>query len=237
MKAKVFFVSIMMSLLIMDLHAQVTYQVGQVYEINGVKGLVYKVDSTGQHGMMMSLTRCEKDNNLWLNDKKLEEWEIKAYSAKDGEKNMQSIEKYINENKCSWEEFPLFQWAKSLGEGWYIPSSKELLEIKDFLTVSDAVNPKDKAGEQLYLIDTLSTILKDAGGDGLTFYNPASDIKWNKSVYCLSSSTETVITDKKGRHLRFCLCFVEKPTFAFIMGQYIKSSNLLKYGSRAVHKF
>ena len=55
----------------MMVQAQATYEVGKVYEINGVKGLVYKVSANGRHGMMISLKTCPRKQSALVNDKKM----------------------------------------------------------------------------------------------------------------------------------------------------------------------
>lgn len=101
------------------------YQVGDVYNQNGLKGIVVAVDASGQHGTIMSL---ESSNAKWCTNKDLK-FETSAFYEDDGQKNMASITSYISNNGASWEEFPLFNWARSLGEGWYIPAKDETLEI------------------------------------------------------------------------------------------------------------
>lgn len=101
------------------------YKVGDAYNQNGIMGIVVKVDASGQHGLIMSL---EGSNEKWTSDKKFN-LETKAFYEDDGQKNMEAIEKYIASGKASWDDFPIFNWARSLGEGWYIPSKNETLEI------------------------------------------------------------------------------------------------------------
>ena len=101
------------------------FKVGDIYNSNGLKGLVVDVDASGNHGLLLSLKECDKD---WLADKSLE-METNAFYEDDGMKNMEAIAKYIAENNLSWDKFPLFAWARSLGEGWYIPSRNLMAAI------------------------------------------------------------------------------------------------------------
>lgn len=98
-----------------------TYKVGDIYSQNGLSGVVVVVDDSGKHGFIMSLT-ASKDK--WLANKELE-YSTNAFFDDDGEKNMAAIEACIKENNVSWADFPAFAWARSLGEGWYIPSRVE----------------------------------------------------------------------------------------------------------------
>lgn len=109
------------------------YKVGQVYSVNGVDGLVAYVDASGQHGLLLSLEESDKD---WMKDKDLIT-QTKAFNAEDGMKNMEAIAQFIAENHLSWSDFPVFEWAKNLGEGWYIPAQEELKNIWKSLNGGD----------------------------------------------------------------------------------------------------
>ena len=53
--------------------------------------------------------------------------EIAPKLGNDGEQNMAEIVKFCEEKGISMQNyFPEHYWAKSLGEGWYIPGNKEL---------------------------------------------------------------------------------------------------------------
>lgn len=105
--------------------ADTTYKVGDFYYQNGLKGIVVLVDASGKHGTIMSLTGT---NAKWCEDKSLF-FETNAYYEDDGKKNMDIISTYVKENGLSMSVFPLFAWAKQLGDGWYIASKNEALAI------------------------------------------------------------------------------------------------------------
>ena len=42
---------------------------------------------------------------------------------------MEKVAAYIAENNLSWDDFPAFKWCREKGEGWYLPSIDELLNI------------------------------------------------------------------------------------------------------------
>lgn len=109
--------------------SQTTYKLGDLYNKDGIMGIVYKVSEDGQHGMMMSIFRYE---GAWTANKKYTGI-AKAYNTSDGKENMKIVEQAIIDNDLSWDDFPVFKYAKDLGEGWYIPSAKELVEIMKFL--------------------------------------------------------------------------------------------------------
>ena len=105
--------------------ASTTYKIGDMYNQNGLKGVVVKIDSDGKHGTIMSL---EGSKAKWTSDKKFD-FETNAFSEDDGQKNMETISKYVESGNATWEDFPIMNWARSLGEGWYIPSKAEAMEI------------------------------------------------------------------------------------------------------------
>lgn len=101
------------------------FKVGEVYNQNGLRGIIAFVDDSGRHGLIVSLKESDAD---WLVDQSLE-METNAFYEDDGSKNMALIATYVVENNLSWEKFPLFAWARSLGDGWYIPAKDELITI------------------------------------------------------------------------------------------------------------
>lgn len=105
--------------------ASTTYKVGDMYNQNGVKGVVVQVDASGKHGLVMSL---QGSNAKWTSDERFD-FETNAFSEEDGQKNMDAIAQYVESGKASWTDFPLMNWARSLGDGWYIPSKQEALDI------------------------------------------------------------------------------------------------------------
>lgn len=110
---------------LLSLNVNAQYKVGDIYNKGGVKGLVVVVNESGIHGLLLSL---ESSELKWTSDDNLN-LETSAFYEDDGMKNMDAIAKYIVENNKTWSNFPVFEWAKSLGEGWYIPAKEELLQI------------------------------------------------------------------------------------------------------------
>lgn len=96
------------------------YKVGDLYDSNGVKGLVFKVNEDGTSGLIASM--YEPESMLaWATELIV----TKATSLDSGEKNCATI--FALPNMESY--YPAFAWCKSLGEGWYIPSIRELKEL------------------------------------------------------------------------------------------------------------
>ena len=99
-----------------------TYDVGSFYEKDGVIGIVYKVDTTGLKGMIVSLD--EITNCIWSNTT----GSTKAGDYDDGKKNLAAIIEYGD-----IANFPGFNWCEKKNKdgisGWYLPAIEELWEL------------------------------------------------------------------------------------------------------------
>ena len=100
------------------------YGIGDIYNKNGIKGVVVMLTDGGRHGLIMSLDEaCLPWCNL---HRKKQKKAMGASDRHDGMMNMLAIEKYIAENNLSWSNFPAFEWCRAKGEGWYLPSINEI---------------------------------------------------------------------------------------------------------------
>lgn len=215
-----------------------TYKIGDVYDKGGVKGVVFYVDDSGEHGLLVSPSGFK--GNKWCTKEQANNT-INCYDEKDGAVNMETIATYIKDNDASWDEFPLFQWARSLGEGWYIPASDELKLL------AKAINDGEEYSEKN--INKFAKILKKEKGQG--FINKG--LGHPDDFMNIYSSTE--MRDSQG--LVFSLFFQESSGSKFgtamlgkfakrkgklILAPQYKDTNILTEGfktdfGRAVHKF
>ncbi len=101
------------------------YEIGAIHEVNGVKGIIYAI-KTDRHGdtyvYVMSL---DEEDLQWSTEKV---WcnccsEYGHWNTEDMLRNGTSPEKY-----------PAAQWCVSHGEGWCMPSSKELRWMWEAIT-------------------------------------------------------------------------------------------------------
>lgn len=111
-----------------------TWKVGDYYNVDGRKGVVFWVDETGKHGKIVSLDQAEKQ---WCTDAEYEKDLTDIASDEyDGMKNLQSIKKISD-----WRnKYPAFAWCADHGDGWYLPAIKELELLLLNEEVHDAVN-------------------------------------------------------------------------------------------------
>lgn len=222
--------------------ANAQYKIGDIYNKNGLQGLVVDVDETGNHGLLLSLKESDKD---WLADK-AHAMNTNAFYEDDGMKNMEAIETYINENNLSWDVFPLFAWARSLGDGWYIPSRDELNTIWKNLNGGNL----DFNKKACKLWKGYDKKVKKAGGDSFMCSNFST--MGFKMLAGMISSTEAeggkvyTINTEKGKNL------VNHPMGApnvkiqeYILekdghrseGDALGMKRVLHFDARAVHKF
>ena len=109
---------------VMPAEDETIYGIGDIYNKNGIKGVVVMLTDGGRHGLIMSLDEaCLPWCNL---HRKKQKKAMGASDRHDGMMNMLAIEKYIAENNLSWSNFPAFEWCRAKGEGWYLPSINEI---------------------------------------------------------------------------------------------------------------
>ena len=101
----------------------VIYEIGDIYDRNGVKGIVVMTHNGGRNGVIMSV---DEACLVWSTLKRKQLKKTGATNRQDGEQNMAAIEQYIAENGLSWKDFPAFEWCRAKGEGWYLPSINEI---------------------------------------------------------------------------------------------------------------
>lgn len=206
--------------------ATTTYKVGDVYNQNGLKGIVVDVDASGIHGKIMSF---ESSKAKWISNKDIK-FETNAFYEDDGQKNMDVIEAYIQNNNTSWSEFPIFSWARSLGEGWYIPAKEEALTIWKNMN----------GGSNTYSKRTFKAFDKKQRGHG---GDPLVDTRFyigSKQPFYWYTSTETdgggVLAVQFGNDFKSQVTIGFNSTFkAFPVNKSPLTMNLFR--SRAIHKF
>ncbi|OQA92779.1 MAG: hypothetical protein BWY27_00197 [Bacteroidetes bacterium ADurb.Bin234] len=97
------------------------YAVGDMYDVGGVKGQVYKITDGGKHGMIISL-----DNSIvrWSTDINA----TNIQSLDDGVANMSKVKSSFDINN-----FPAFKWCDDKNvdgiTGWYLPAINEVVDM------------------------------------------------------------------------------------------------------------
>jgi len=157
---------------------QKTYKVGDLYNEGGVKGIVVKVSNGGQDGVIMSL---DSRSLRWFSKQSSQEkidditFGTKAFDEKDGEKNKETIKRYIDSRPdVKASDFPVYYIGS-----WYIPAVDELFEA--FIALN---NGKIEFDFSVFL--KLDEKIKSAGGTSL-FSNSGHKFPFLKPLF---SSTE-----------------------------------------------
>lgn len=102
------------------------YEIGDLYDANGVRGIVCQLSEDGTHGLAISLDEIYLP---WSVFRKPDLRTVGTTDRSDGRVNMRIVEEYIAANGLSWDDFPAFKWCREKGEGWYLPAIDELLNI------------------------------------------------------------------------------------------------------------
>lgn len=104
-------------------------KIGDVLTINGVKGIVFNVNEDGTHGQIMSVKAFRAKKDLFCSKSSYLK-NLSMTSEYDGKQNTQELYVFCVANHIPLVNFPVFNWCKSLGDGWYIPS---ILQLKSFV--------------------------------------------------------------------------------------------------------
>lgn len=148
----------------------IRFEVGQYYDYNGLKGVVCAVNEDGTHGLIVSLDEVMID---WSTFRKEDLRKVGATDQYDGAKNMEAVARYIAENNLSWDHFPAFKWCKEKGEGWYLPSIDEVLQLGNNYNGGSRMHNNRQARL------TFNENLKEHGGeriDGKCFYFSSTEL-------------------------------------------------------------
>ena len=95
------------------------YKVGDICDIDGVKGIVFQIWDGGKHGKVVSIDQAKLQ---WCSSKQYEkEIIVGATSVRDGKINTDKIISYGEEN-----EYPATYWCRNKGDKWYLPAIDEL---------------------------------------------------------------------------------------------------------------
>lgn len=179
------------------------YEVGDLYDRDGVKGVVCIVSDEGTHGLVISL---EQIYLTWSEFRKPDLRTVGAENRTDGEENMRTVEAYIAANGLSWDDFPAFKWCREQGEGWYLPSIDELL------TIGHNYNGGSRMKNNRQARNKFNDALKDAGGkrmDRMVYYFSSTEMD-EKNAYTSHTSLEPPYVVEIPKYNKFLVRAVHK---------------------------
>ncbi len=132
------------------------YNIGDFYDVDGVKGIVCQLNEDRTHGLILSLDEIYLH---WSEFAKTDLRTVGADDVADGRANMEKVAAYIAANNGSWDDFPAFKWCRDKGEGWYLPAINELL------TIGHNYNGGSRAKYDRQARNRFNGALKEHGGD------------------------------------------------------------------------
>lgn len=124
------------------------YEIGQIYDINGAKGVAYAIKTDNQSrtwAYFFSMDEADlqwSTENVWCN-----------CVASRGDWNTEDMLR----NGTSPDMYPAAQWCIAHGDGWFMPSSQELQWMWD--AISEGTHNFDNASVAAY-----NKLLTDNGG-------------------------------------------------------------------------
>lgn len=179
------------------------YKVGDLYDRNGVKGVVCQVTDEGRHGLVLSLDEVMLP---WCTRPKSELDLVGADNREDGAKNMEAVARHIEQGGLSWSEFPAFEWCREKGEGWYLPAINEVLVIGHNYNGGTRVRMDRRARSRF------NDRLKENGGermDRMVYYFSSTEAD-AKAAMTSHMGTEPPYLENIPKHNRFLVRAVHK---------------------------
>ena len=115
------------------------YKVGDYYNENGRRGVVFEVWDGGRHGKIVSLdeTDVDWDSRVTYDGKLKNGTRTYADSKSDGKANTDKIMA-----RSDSDYFPAFKWCRANGSSWYLPAVDELKKIYNNKKVLNATLTK-----------------------------------------------------------------------------------------------
>ena len=105
-----------------------SYQLLDLYDENGVRGIVVEVYDGGYHGTVMSLEQQTLPFMKYF--EAFASIAMGLYNADNGMENQKELLAYLSQSELlSTEDFPAMNWCISLGEGWYLPARNEMDKV------------------------------------------------------------------------------------------------------------
>lgn len=178
------------------------YEIGELYDENGVRGIVCMLSEDKRHGLILSL---EELYLPWSTFRKPDLCVVGATDRTDGMVNMETVARYIAENNLSWDDFPAFKWCREQGEGWYLPSIDEVLSIGH--NYNGGMRKNDRPARTRF-----NDALKRAGGDRMDrlVYYFSSTEKDEKVAYTSHMNIEPPYLVEIPKHSKFLVRAVHK---------------------------
>ena len=102
------------------------YEIGQIYEVNGVKGVIFAIKTDNHGDTYCYLFSLDEEDLQWST-----KYEWCNCMSQVGLYNTTDPFKYWGQDV---NDYPAFKWCMEHGEGWFLPSSTELNWMWDTIT-------------------------------------------------------------------------------------------------------
>ena len=102
------------------------YEIGAIYEVNGVKGVIFAIKSDNKGDTYCYIFSLDEEDLQWST-----KYEFCNCMSQRGDYNTNDPFDYFGMNI---DDYPAFKWCKEHGEGWFLPSSTEMHWMWDMLT-------------------------------------------------------------------------------------------------------
>ncbi|WP_290540630.1 hypothetical protein [Alistipes sp.] len=179
------------------------YEIGELYDRDGVRGVICHLSDDRQHGLVVSL------DEIYLHWSEFRKPDLRLAGADnrtDGMANMELVAQYIAANNLSWDDFPAFKWCRDKGEGWYLPAIDELLSIGHNYNGGSRVQNNRQARNKF------NDALKGAGGermDRLVYYFSSTEMD-EKNAYTSHMAIEPPYVIEIPKYNKFLVRAVHK---------------------------
>ena len=179
------------------------YEIGELYDQNGIRGVICQLSDDRQHGLVVSL------DEIYLHWSEFRKPDLRLAGADnrtDGVANMEKGAQYIAANNLSWDDFPAFKWCRDKGEGWYLPAIDELL------TIGHNYNGGTRVQNNRQARNKFNDALKDAGGkrmDRLVYYFSSTEMD-EKNAYTTHMGIEPPYVIEIPKYNKFLVRAVHK---------------------------
>ena len=166
------------------------YEIGTIYEVNGVKGVIYAIKTDNKGNTWCYLFSLDEEDLQWSTKY---EW-CNCISDKGAWNTYDPFNYY----GMDINNYPAFKWCMDHGEDWFLPSSKELVWMWEAIT--EGARDFDAPA-----VAKWNKIITDNGGEPFveTYYwssNETSDdlieviAFMDDSVVCLDPAKDNVYT-------------------------------------------
>ena len=115
------------------------WEIGEYYDVDGVKGVVVWVSENKEHGKIVSLDETATHWSKGTTN-------TGAKSEDDGKANTEKVQ----DLNSTLEFYPAFKWCVDHGKGWYFPA---ISEVYLFMNAKSAIDPTLKANGGMAITD------------------------------------------------------------------------------------